>query len=179
MLLGVLTSVDRNSNTSQRTISRELDVALGLANADLKRCLRKGLIKIKQVPRRRYAYHLTPKCLAKRVARAHNFTRLTRRVCWPAFCRPVVGFRWAAPMNSRYAPKSGYFDLSETSKIMLINLFDGQYRYLHRARPEATENGRRLPSPDLPIIKRMQQKHDVAAMIVTLPIGAADARPRA
>ncbi len=32
----------------------------GLANAYLKRCVRKGLIKIKQVPRRRYAYYLTP-----------------------------------------------------------------------------------------------------------------------
>jgi predicted transcriptional regulator len=60
ILLGVLTVVERDANTSQRSISRELDVALGLANAYLKRCVRKGLIKIKQVPRRRYAYYLTP-----------------------------------------------------------------------------------------------------------------------
>lgn len=60
ILLGVLTAVERDANTSQRGISREVDVALGLANAYLKRCVRKGLIKIKQVPRRRYAYYLTP-----------------------------------------------------------------------------------------------------------------------
>ena len=60
ILLGVLTAVERDANTSQRGISRELDVALGLANAYLKRCVRKGLIKIRQVPRRRYAYYLTP-----------------------------------------------------------------------------------------------------------------------
>jgi DNA-binding MarR family transcriptional regulator len=66
ILLGVLTAVDRDSNTSQRTISRELDVALGLANAYLKRCVRKGLIKIKQVPRRRYAYYLTPQGFAEK-----------------------------------------------------------------------------------------------------------------
>jgi hypothetical protein len=61
ILLGVLTVVERDANTSQRGISRELDVALGLANAYLKRCVRKGLIKIKQVPSRRYAYYLTPR----------------------------------------------------------------------------------------------------------------------
>lgn len=60
ILLGVLTAVERDANTSQRGISRELNVALGLANAYLKRCVRKGLIKIKQVPRRRYTYYLTP-----------------------------------------------------------------------------------------------------------------------
>ncbi len=66
ILLGVLTAVDRDSHTSQRSISRELDVALGLANAYLKRCVRKGLIKIKQVPRRRYAYYLTPQGFAEK-----------------------------------------------------------------------------------------------------------------
>ena len=68
ILLGVLTVVERDANTSQRGISRELDVALGLANAYLKRCVRKGLIKIKQVPRRRYAYYLTPQRLRRKVA---------------------------------------------------------------------------------------------------------------
>jgi DNA-binding MarR family transcriptional regulator len=66
ILLGVLTAVERDANTSQRGISRELDVALGLANAYLKRCVRKGLIKIKQVPRRRYAYYLTPRGFAEK-----------------------------------------------------------------------------------------------------------------
>ena len=66
ILLGVLTAVERDANTSQRGISRDLDVALGLANAYLKRCVRKGLIKIKQVPRRRYAYYLTPRGFAEK-----------------------------------------------------------------------------------------------------------------
>ena len=66
ILLGVLTAIEKDSNLSQRTISRELDVALGLANAYLKRCVRKGLIKIKQVPRRRYIYYLTPQGFAEK-----------------------------------------------------------------------------------------------------------------
>jgi DNA-binding MarR family transcriptional regulator len=70
ILLGVLSAVERDSAISQRAISRELGVALGLANAYLKRCVRKGLIKIQQVPRRRYAYYLTPQGFAEK-------TRLT------------------------------------------------------------------------------------------------------
>lgn len=66
ILLGVLSAVDNDAQISQRTISRELDVALGLANAYLKRCVRKGWIKIKQVPPRRYAYFLTPQGFAEK-----------------------------------------------------------------------------------------------------------------
>jgi DNA-binding MarR family transcriptional regulator len=73
ILLGVLTAVERDANTSQRGISRELDVALGLANAYLKRCVRKGLIKIKQVPRRRYAYYLTPRGFAEKTRLAGEY----------------------------------------------------------------------------------------------------------
>ena len=39
----------------------DLGIALGLANAYLKRCVKKGLIKVSQAPANRYAYYLTPK----------------------------------------------------------------------------------------------------------------------
>jgi DNA-binding MarR family transcriptional regulator len=85
ILLGMLTAIERNSSTSQRSISRELGVALGLANAYLKRGVRKGLIKIKQVPRRRYAYYLTPRGFAEKsrlvgeyFAASFNFFRRAR-----------------------------------------------------------------------------------------------------
>lgn len=66
ILLGVLSAVETDSQISQRRISNELGVALGLANAYLKRCVRKGWIKIQQVPRRRYAYYLTPQGFAEK-----------------------------------------------------------------------------------------------------------------
>jgi DNA-binding MarR family transcriptional regulator len=66
ILLGVLSAVETDSQISQRRISRDLGVALGLANAYLKRCVRKGWIKIQQVPRRRYAYYLTPQGFAEK-----------------------------------------------------------------------------------------------------------------
>ena len=44
----------------------DLGIALGLANAYLKRCVKKGLIKVSQVPANRYAYYLTPKGFAEK-----------------------------------------------------------------------------------------------------------------
>jgi predicted transcriptional regulator len=59
-LLGLLGAVERGDVT-QRRLSRELGIAVGLVNAYIKRCVNKGLIKVRQVPPHRYAYYLTPK----------------------------------------------------------------------------------------------------------------------
>lgn len=59
--LGVLDAVQENEKVTQRSVANELGVALGLVNTYLKRCVRKGLIKVKQIPPNRYLYYLTPK----------------------------------------------------------------------------------------------------------------------
>jgi predicted transcriptional regulator len=60
ILLGLLDAVERGDVT-QRSLSRELGIAVGLVNAYVKRCVNKGLIKVRQIPPRRYGYYLTPK----------------------------------------------------------------------------------------------------------------------
>jgi DNA-binding transcriptional regulator LsrR (DeoR family) len=62
----VLDAVERNPSVTQRSVARELGIALGLVNAYLHRCLSKGLIKIGQVPPRRYAYYLTPRGMTEK-----------------------------------------------------------------------------------------------------------------
>ncbi|MFO1190347.1 MAG: winged helix-turn-helix transcriptional regulator [Alphaproteobacteria bacterium] len=66
VILGVLEAVSRESRVTQRQIAGELGIALGLANEYVRRCLRKGLIKIRTIPRRRYAYYLTPHGFAEK-----------------------------------------------------------------------------------------------------------------
>ena len=66
IVLGVLDAVERNPSVTQRSVARELGIALGLVNAYLHRCLSKGLIKIGQVPPRRYAYYLTPRGMTEK-----------------------------------------------------------------------------------------------------------------
>jgi DNA-binding MarR family transcriptional regulator len=64
--LGLLTAVDRNHLVTQRSLARELGIALGLANGYLKRCAKKGLIKVTSIPANRYAYYLTPQGFAEK-----------------------------------------------------------------------------------------------------------------
>ena len=61
IILGLLESVERDGAQSQRRLATELDIALGLVNAYVKRCVKKGLLKVRQAPAGRYAYYLTPR----------------------------------------------------------------------------------------------------------------------
>ena len=66
LTLEILDSVQRNGQLSQRHLSRQLGVALGLANSYLKRCIRKGWVKVQQAPANRYLYYLTPTGFAEK-----------------------------------------------------------------------------------------------------------------
>jgi hypothetical protein len=66
IVLGLLESVERDGAQSQRKLASDLGIALGLVNAYLKRCVKKGLLKIGQAPPRRYAYYLTPHGFAEK-----------------------------------------------------------------------------------------------------------------
>src|SRR6266851_4104654 len=86
--LGMLTAVGENSVVTQRSLARDLGIALGLVNAYLKRCVTKGYIKVTQAPAKRYAYYLTPQGFAEKsrltaqyLAISLNFFRLARGQC--------------------------------------------------------------------------------------------------
>ena len=86
--LGVLNAVDGDRAVTQRGIAAELGIAVGLVNAYLKRCVNKGLIKVQQVPKRRYAYYLTPKGFAEKsrltatyLRHSFDFFRKARTSC--------------------------------------------------------------------------------------------------
>ena len=65
-MLGLLDAVEQNRAQSQRLLAAELGIALGLVNAYLKRCVKKGLVKVRDAPARRYAYYLTPQGFAEK-----------------------------------------------------------------------------------------------------------------
>lgn len=72
LTLELLDVIERDGDISQRHLASQMGVALGLANLYLKRCVKKGLVKIKEAPANRYFYYLTPKGFAEK-------SRLTAR----------------------------------------------------------------------------------------------------
>lgn len=94
--LGVLDAVDSNASVTQRSMAKELGIALGLANSYLKRCVRKGWIKVNQAPPNRYAYYLTPKGFAEKsrltaeyLSSSFTFFRRARGECEDALAHCV------------------------------------------------------------------------------------------
>lgn len=66
LTLELLNAIEARSDVTQRHLADRLGVALGLANSYLKRCVRKGLVKITQAPANRYLYYLTPQGFAEK-----------------------------------------------------------------------------------------------------------------
>lgn len=83
---GLLNAVLDNSEHTQRSLAQELGIALGLANGYIRRCVRKGWIKISEAPANRYAYYLTPSGFAEKsrltaefLAQSFNLFRQARK----------------------------------------------------------------------------------------------------
>lgn len=62
----LLERIDETPEVNQRSLSQDLGIALGMTNAYLKRCVKKGWVKLGQVPARRYRYYLTPRGFAEK-----------------------------------------------------------------------------------------------------------------
>ena len=72
-MLDLMGAVESGEQISQRDLSKRLDVALGLANSLVKRCVRKGYLKVRSAPARRFAYYLTPKGFAEKSRLTHDY----------------------------------------------------------------------------------------------------------
>jgi DNA-binding MarR family transcriptional regulator len=65
-ILRLMGEIDRNGNHSQRELSRQLNISLGLVNTFLKRLVNKGYFKVKTMPKNRVKYFLTPEGLSRK-----------------------------------------------------------------------------------------------------------------
>lgn len=88
IVLGLLRAADDGRLHSQRHAAQELGIAVGLVNAYVRKCVRKGLLKVSEVPARRYAYYVTPQGFAEKarltaeyLTSAFSLFRHTRADC--------------------------------------------------------------------------------------------------
>jgi DNA-binding transcriptional regulator LsrR (DeoR family) len=119
IVLGLLDVVEKDAAVTQRSVASELGIAVGLANAYLKRCIRKGLIRVRQIPPRRYSYYLTPQGFAEKsrltasyLAHSFSFFRQARAQCAALFTDA------AACGQSRLA-LIGHGDLAEIASLVV------------------------------------------------------------
>jgi DNA-binding MarR family transcriptional regulator len=73
IVLRLLEQVESEDPVSQDRFAKRLGIAKGLANAYFNRCLQKGWIKLRQVPKQRFLYYLTPKGFAEKARLSAQF----------------------------------------------------------------------------------------------------------
>ena len=73
LTLELLQAIEHTDDISQRHLAQEMGVALGLANSYLKRCVKKGWIKMTTAPANRYIYYLTPTGFAEKARLTADF----------------------------------------------------------------------------------------------------------
>lgn len=120
IMLGLLDAVEQERAQSQRLLASELGIALGLVNAYLKRCVKKGLVKVRGAPARRYAYYLTPQGLAEKsrltveyLANSFGFFRQAKTDCSGLFHSAKAG-------GVRRVLLAGQSDLAEIASICAL-----------------------------------------------------------
>ena len=78
----LLDEISRNKDLTQRDLSKNLGIALGLINSYIKNLASKGYITVAAIPRKRYRYYLTPKGFREKTRLTYehlrNFTNLYR-----------------------------------------------------------------------------------------------------
>lgn len=73
IVLRLLEEVQENNKVSQAEFANRIGIAKGLANAYFNRCLQKGWIKLRQVPKQRYLYYLTPRGFSEKARLTGEF----------------------------------------------------------------------------------------------------------
>lgn len=133
--LNLLTAIEEQSDVTQRRLARRLGVALGLTNSYLKRCIGKGLIKIREAPANRYFYYLTPKgfseksrLTAKYLSVSFHFYRQAGDSCKRVFdaCR-AAGWNTVVLCGLSELAEIAYLRAHE-QQIEIAGLYDPQAR---------------------------------------------------
>ncbi|MFN3656990.1 MAG: winged helix-turn-helix transcriptional regulator [Pseudolabrys sp.] len=120
IVLGLLESLERDAGQSQRRLASDLGIALGLVNAYLKRCVKKGLVKVREAPARRYVYYLTPQGFAEKsrltveyLSHSFGFFRQAKSDC-------LAALQGAAAHGLRRIVLAGRSDLAEIVIICAV-----------------------------------------------------------
>jgi DNA-binding MarR family transcriptional regulator len=121
IVLGLLSSVENDGERSQRRIAAELGIALGLVNAYLKRCIKKGLVKVHDAPARRYAYYLTPQGFAEKSRLTVEYLSFSFSFFRQAKADCTRVFQLAREQNFQNLVLCGKSDLAEIAILSAVD----------------------------------------------------------
>jgi DNA-binding MarR family transcriptional regulator len=120
IMLGLLESVERNGDQTQRHLASELGVALGLVNAYIKRCVKKGYLKAAEAPTRRYGYYLTPQGFSEKARLTVEYLAYSFSLFRRARSEYAEAINSAAARGLSRIALAGVSDLAEIATICAL-----------------------------------------------------------
>ncbi|MBU1076185.1 MAG: winged helix-turn-helix transcriptional regulator [Spirochaetes bacterium] len=73
----VIDILNEDNRLTQRHIAKKAGISLGLTNIIIRRLVKKGFVKIKNMDKKRILYHLTPKALIEKSYRTYHYFERT------------------------------------------------------------------------------------------------------
>lgn len=161
IVLELLDAVERERAGSQRILASELGIALGLVNAYLRRCVKKGLVKVRGTPARRYVYFLTPQGLAEKsrltlqyMSTSFEFFRRAKADC-------LAQLQGARAAGVQTVVLAGQSDLAEIAALCAL---EQGVEIVGIVDPD----GAREPYLGLPVLRRFEEAVADAVLITGL-----------
>jgi DNA-binding MarR family transcriptional regulator len=167
LTLELLEAIEQRNNVTQRHLASRMGVALGLTNSYLKRCVRKGLVKVQQAPANRYLYYLTPKGFAEKsrmtgeyLSYSFSFYRRASRSCAETLrdCREAGHAR------------IGLYGDSDLAEIAAVQAYEVGLEIACLCDP----TGRRTRFISFPVVHNLQAALPLDAWLLTVVEGAAE-----
>jgi len=131
LTLEILEKIEKHNNLTQRHLADSLGVALGLANSYMKRCVRKGLVKVHQAPANRFLYYLTPKGFAEKSRLTASYLRSSFDFYRRAGDSLAEAFSLCEKQNKKSVLLCGVSELAEIAslrayehEINIVGVFD-------------------------------------------------------
>jgi hypothetical protein len=118
IVLRLLEHVEAADAVSQDRFARQVGIAKGLANAYFNRCLHKGWIKLRQVPKQRFLYYLTPMGFAEKARLTAQFLTHSYRFYRDARADMVDLIRKAGTNGHKRLAVLGDGELAEITLIV-------------------------------------------------------------
>jgi DNA-binding MarR family transcriptional regulator len=156
----MLDVIENRDHVTQRDLAGELGIALGLTNVYLKRCINKGLIKVRKAPARRYAYYLTAKGFSEKarltarfLSRSLRFFRLAREDCSSLF----------AAARARGLRRVALIGASDLSEIAVLAALDAGVQVVG----VLDEETNRQQLAGMPILRSLHELAAADAVVIT------------
>lgn len=125
--LKILDEIDNGKEVTQRNLSQQLGIALGLTNACLKRLARKGHIKITNIKKNRIKYLITPKGIAEKTRLTYSYLQYTLDFYRDARSKIKSGFK---DLDKKGLKRVIFYGAGEVAEISLLFLKESKLKLI-------------------------------------------------